>query len=148
MKLLPFIMLAAVGAVAQNCGPNGDDEICPPGECCSFWGWCGVIPHSFPSFFTNLLRCGKSTTHCGTGCLKEYSGPGSPCSIVLRPFLPLLRHATKTTEDHHQTHQTHHISLRSPHHRYLRPAGGKKMSRRRTWGILLSLLCIPPPPCV
>ncbi|KAF8536971.1 hypothetical protein BDD12DRAFT_888773 [Trichophaea hybrida] len=64
MKPLLFVVLAAIGAVAENCGLKGDDQICPPGECCSFWNWCGI-----------------SSTHCGVGCLKKYSSPDSPCSM-------------------------------------------------------------------
>ncbi|KAF2257379.1 carbohydrate-binding module family 18 protein [Trematosphaeria pertusa] len=50
-------------ALAQNCGPQYQNQVCAAGKCCSQYGWCDTTP----------AHCDPAT------CLKQYSGTGSSC---------------------------------------------------------------------
>ncbi|ORX42224.1 hypothetical protein BCR36DRAFT_308236, partial [Piromyces finnis] len=50
----------------DRCGPQNGYTICPSGECCSQYGWCGT-----------------EGIHCGTGCQSEFG----QCNNFLQPTL-------------------------------------------------------------
>ncbi|PSN69104.1 hypothetical protein BS50DRAFT_586455 [Corynespora cassiicola Philippines] len=60
---LALISLASV-ALAQNCGPKFNNQVCEAGKCCSQYGWCG----------TTKDHCDAAT------CVKSASGAGSSCA--------------------------------------------------------------------
>ena len=43
-----------------SCGPKNGNTSCPPGECCSKYGWCGT-----------------SISYCGSGCQSEFGQCGT-----------------------------------------------------------------------
>ncbi|EFJ11692.1 hypothetical protein SELMODRAFT_269217 [Selaginella moellendorffii] len=77
-------LLLIVAASAEDCGRQAGGRTCPPGNCCSKWGWCGVTPD-----------------HCGDGCQSQCGGstPPAPPSgdgigsiITSSIFEDLLKH--------------------------------------------------------
>ncbi|KAA8895249.1 hypothetical protein FN846DRAFT_785289 [Sphaerosporella brunnea] len=75
-----FFLAASMVAVAQNCGPNGGNAMCPPGDCCSSWGWCG-----------------DTDVHCGPDCNEEFSGIDAPCNPGMVTTTSTKKPTTTTT---------------------------------------------------
>lgn len=44
------------------CGPDGGGAVCPSGQCCSQYGYCGA-----------------TAEHCEASCLRDFSAPDSEC---------------------------------------------------------------------
>ncbi|KAK9755625.1 hypothetical protein RND81_01G039000 [Saponaria officinalis] len=70
-----FFILVSLNcrAQAQNCGSQAGGALCPGGDCCSQWGFCGTTPE-----------------HCGEGCQSQCrpSPPPPPPSPPLPPSPP------------------------------------------------------------
>ncbi|PVI06024.1 carbohydrate-binding module family 18 protein [Periconia macrospinosa] len=68
--IIATFSLASV-ALAQNCGPQYQNQVCDAGKCCSQHGWCDTTPD-----------------HCNPeNCLKDFSGSGSSCSAPTSTFI-------------------------------------------------------------
>jgi len=63
-SIILAVVALASAALAQNCGPNYNNQICAAGKCCSQYGWCD----------TTAAHCNPAT------CLSKFSGAGSSCA--------------------------------------------------------------------
>jgi peptidoglycan/xylan/chitin deacetylase (PgdA/CDA1 family) len=61
---LALLSVLALAGKAQICGKEAGGAVCPNGECCSEWGWCGV-----------------TANYCGSGCQSQ-------CFVDLPPVEP------------------------------------------------------------
>ncbi len=59
--LVSVLAILVIRGSAENCGRQAGGALCPGGQCCSKWGWCGTTPD-----------------HCGTDCQSQCGGTPSP----------------------------------------------------------------------
>ncbi|XP_073011452.1 endochitinase-like [Typha latifolia] len=52
-------LYSSLGSLAEQCGSQAGGALCPNGQCCSQYGWCGT-----------------TTDYCGTGCQSQCGGGG------------------------------------------------------------------------
>lgn len=54
-----FLLSSIQGGTAEQCGRQAGGALCPGGQCCSKYGWCGTAPD-----------------YCSTGCQSQCGGGG------------------------------------------------------------------------
>ncbi|XP_072969394.1 chitinase 1-like [Typha angustifolia] len=52
-------LYSSLGCLAEQCGSQAGGALCPNGQCCSQYGWCGT-----------------TSDYCGTGCQSQCGGGG------------------------------------------------------------------------
>ncbi|KAL2892915.1 Basic endochitinase, partial [Bienertia sinuspersici] len=65
----------------EQCGKQAGGALCPNGQCCSQYGWCGA-----------------TTDYCGFGCQSQCSGSGDVGSIITPAlFDQMLKHRNENS---------------------------------------------------
>ncbi|GMH22430.1 hypothetical protein Nepgr_024273 [Nepenthes gracilis] len=66
--LLVLILPVLSGISAEQCGAQAGGALCPSGQCCSRWGWCG-----------------STDVFCGEGCQGQCGGGATPAQLSPSP---------------------------------------------------------------
>ncbi|CAL8121891.1 unnamed protein product [Prunus armeniaca] len=80
LAFVSLLLLSSIqGGTAEQCGRQAGGALCPGGQCCSKYGWCGTAPD-----------------YCSTGCQSQCGsggGDGDIGSLVSRnTFNQMLKH--------------------------------------------------------
>ncbi|KAF8013174.1 hypothetical protein BT93_I1145 [Corymbia citriodora subsp. variegata] len=80
LAILSLLSALTCGASAEQCGSQAGSQLCPGGQCCSKYGWCGTTPE----YCTNGCQ-----SQCGGGG----GGGGDVSGLISRDtFNQLLKH--------------------------------------------------------
>ncbi|KAH7518305.1 endochitinase [Ziziphus jujuba] len=76
LTIIPLLLLFQ-GGLAEQCGRQAGGALCPGGQCCSKYGWCGNTPD-----------------YCTNGCQSQCSGGGAGGDIPISrsTFDEMLKH--------------------------------------------------------
>lgn len=76
--ILAIFATLALSALAEDCGPKGDNKKCPVGTCCSKYGYCGITDEHC------LAECNEAFGECGkrTGGNNGEDVSGRPAKII------------------------------------------------------------------
>lgn len=140
---LAFLSLASV-AVAQNCGPQYNNQVCAAGKCCSQYGWVRPPTSHLPPPTSPTSSNPPPVRH-----RRRLLRPSHLPKVLLwkRLLLRVRNKALLHPEDIHKTHlHLFALHLPSPQHRRLRPRPGRRfLPRRRPRRLLLPLLLLGRP---
>lgn len=78
LAILSLLSALTRGASAEQCGSQAGGKLCPGGQCCSKYGWCGTTPE-----------------YCANGCQSQCGGGGGGdvSGLISRAtFNQLLKH--------------------------------------------------------